>query len=77
MRISEFSSLFLNDSSVVVPSNKCAENIAIAGKLRKTQKSSLISKEKVDRKDHISDQHSSPQKLLHIKIAPELPFNLF
>ena len=33
---------FLSDRSVFIPSNTCAENSAIAGKIKKNQKSSLI-----------------------------------
>ena len=47
MRISGFSSLFSAIAVVVVPSDKCAENTAITGKIEDKPKSSLISKEKV------------------------------
>ena len=40
---------FLNDSNVFVPSDKCPGSTANAGKSRKSQKSSLIGKEKVNK----------------------------
>ena len=47
MRISGASSLSYR--SVSIPSDRCAENTAIAGKIKKSHKSSLISKEKVNK----------------------------
>ena len=40
---------FLSDRSVFVPSDKCAESTASAGKSKERQRSSLISKEKVNK----------------------------
>ena len=47
MRISGFSSLSQR-SQCVIPSDKCAESTAIAGKSKESQKSSIIIQEKVN-----------------------------
>ena len=42
---------FLSDRNVFSPPTKCAESTAITGKIKKKQKSSLITKEKVKKGD--------------------------
>ena len=58
MRISGFSFLF---SAIAVfrkmPLDKYAENAAIAGEVKKKQKFSLLSKDKVDKHVHGHQQH--------------------
>ena len=50
-----FSTSFLSDHGVFVPSDKCAENTAFARRIKKKQNSSVISKEKVNsQKCHLS-----------------------